>query len=83
MLLSGLWDRKAGIIKPSKEKEDKKMRGYFTAGGYYGMVDGRYLLFSDETEYFEYLANYDRDGLAHMIRELQQVELNKMKEYGV
>ena len=31
------------------------MRGYFTAGGYYGMVDGRYLLFSDETEYFEYL----------------------------
>lgn len=35
------------------------------------------------TEYFEYLANYDRDGLAHMIRELQQVELNKMKEYEV
>lgn len=31
------------------------MRGYFTAGGYYGMVDGRYLLFSDETEYFEYV----------------------------
>jgi hypothetical protein len=55
MLLSGLWDRKAGIIQPSKEKEDMIMRGYFTAGGYYGMVDGRYLLFSDETEYFEYL----------------------------
>ena len=35
------------------------------------------------TEYFEYLANYDIEGLAHMIRELQQVELNKMKEYGV
>ena len=34
-------------------------------------------------EYFEYLANYNIDGLAHMIRELQQVELNKMKEYGV
>ena len=35
------------------------------------------------TEYFEYLANYDIEGLAHMIRELQQVELNKMKEYEV
>ena len=34
-------------------------------------------------EYFEYLANYDIDGLANMIRELQQVEISKMKEYGV
>ena len=31
------------------------MRGYFTAGGYYGMVDGKYLLFSDESEYYEYV----------------------------
>ncbi len=31
------------------------MRGYFTAGGYYGLVDGRYLLFSDESEYYEYI----------------------------
>lgn len=31
------------------------MRGYFTAGGYWGLVDGRYLLFSDETEYYEYV----------------------------
>lgn len=31
------------------------MRGYYTASGYYGLVDGRYLLFSDETDYYEYL----------------------------
>lgn len=30
------------------------MHGYFTAGGYWGLVDGRYLLFADETEYYEY-----------------------------
>ena len=35
------------------------MRGYFTSGGYYGLVDGRYLLFSDESEYYEYLIEED------------------------
>ena len=29
------------------------MRGYFTAGGYYGKVNGRYLLFASESEYYE------------------------------
>lgn len=29
------------------------MRGYFTAGGYYGNVNGRYMLFSSESEYYE------------------------------
>ena len=31
------------------------MKGYYTAQGFFGLVDGRYLLFSDETEYYEYL----------------------------
>ena len=35
------------------------MNGYFTAGGYYGMVNGRYVLFSDESEYFEYVSEED------------------------
>jgi len=35
------------------------MSGYFTAGGYYGMVNGRYVLFSDESEYFEYVSEED------------------------
>lgn len=29
------------------------MRGYFTANGYYGLVNGRYLLFASESEYYE------------------------------
>ena len=34
-------------------------------------------------EYFNYLANYDTKGLATFITELQNIELNKMKEYGI
>ncbi len=29
------------------------MCGYFTAGGYYGNVNGRYMLFSSESDYYE------------------------------
>ena len=29
------------------------MRGYFTASGYYGLMNGRYVLFASESEYFE------------------------------
>lgn len=32
------------------------MRGYYTAGGYRGNVDGRYILFASESDYFEYMA---------------------------
>ena len=31
------------------------MRGYFTTDGYYGLVDGVYMLFSSETDYYEYM----------------------------
>jgi len=29
------------------------MRGYFTASGYYGLVDGEYMLFASEADYYE------------------------------
>lgn len=29
------------------------MKGYFTPNGYYGQVDGRYMLFSSESDYYE------------------------------
>jgi hypothetical protein len=32
------------------------MKGYFTAGGYMGLVEGRYILFASEEDYLEYLA---------------------------
>lgn len=31
------------------------MKGYTTAGGYMGLVDGEYVLFSCEADYEEYL----------------------------
>jgi hypothetical protein len=32
------------------------MKGYFTASGYYGLIDGRYVLFASESDYNDYLA---------------------------
>ena len=33
------------------------MRGYFTAGGFYGMVDGEYRLFASEGDYYDYVSS--------------------------
>ena len=33
------------------------MRGYFTASGYYGLVNGEYRLFASESEYLEQMAD--------------------------
>jgi hypothetical protein len=37
------------------------MRGYFTATGFYGMVDDRYMLFASEAEYYEYMEPNDEE----------------------
>ena len=29
------------------------MKGYYTGSGYFGYVDGRYVLFSSESDYYE------------------------------
>ena len=29
------------------------MRGYFTSGGFYGLVDGAYRLFATESDYYD------------------------------
>lgn len=31
------------------------MKGYHTANGYMGLVDGKYILFASEDDYLEYL----------------------------
>jgi len=31
------------------------MKGYFTANGYMGLVDGKYVLFASEEEYREFV----------------------------
>lgn len=33
------------------------MKGYVTSNGYMGLVDGRYILFATEAEYYEYLTS--------------------------
>ena len=32
------------------------MRGYFTANGYYGLVNGYYRLFASESDYYELMS---------------------------
>jgi hypothetical protein len=32
------------------------MKGYYTENGFMGYVDGRYMLFADESDYEEYYA---------------------------
>lgn len=29
------------------------MKGYYTKDGFYGLVDGRYVLFASESDYYE------------------------------
>jgi len=36
------------------------MKGYTTESGYMGYVDGRYLLFSSENDYIEYMDTEER-----------------------
>ena len=31
------------------------LKGYFTDNGYYGYVDGKYMLFETEEAYYEYM----------------------------
>ena len=42
-----------GTERKRRRKEEMKMRGYYTSTGYYGLVNGRYLLFASESDYFE------------------------------
>ena len=35
------------------------MHGYFTASGYYGLVNGSYRLFASESEYYDMLEGED------------------------
>ena len=43
--------------KQHDSKEVRIMRGYFTANGFYGLVDGSYRLFASESEYYEMMGD--------------------------
>lgn len=34
------------------------MKGYYVADGYMGYVEGRYMLFASDSDYYEYMARY-------------------------
>ena len=42
------------IIK-FKEMEELAMKGFNTGDGYMGLVDGKYILFASESDYYEYM----------------------------
>ena len=33
------------------------MRGYYTANGYYGLINGDYALFASESDYYDFAEN--------------------------
>ena len=38
-----------------KEMEELAMKGFNTVDGYMGLVDGKYILFASESDYYEYM----------------------------
>ena len=44
-----------GAGRSGTGQEVLKMKGYYTANGFYGLVDGRYILFSDENDYYDFM----------------------------
>lgn len=40
------------------------MRGYFTASGFYGQVEGKYMLFASEADYYDYLDADDEEAVS-------------------
>ncbi len=46
-------NEKKAAIAALGTKEESTMRGYFTANGFYGLVNGTYVLFASESDYYE------------------------------
>ena len=40
-------------MRSGKTKELLRMKGYYTSDGFWGMIGGRYVLFSCEADYYE------------------------------
>lgn len=43
------------LNQKEESKEESHMKGYEVAVGYMGYVDGEYMLFASETEYYEFM----------------------------
>ena len=42
-------------IHQMKEEEEPAMKGYSTDNGFMGYVEGRYILFASESDYYDYM----------------------------
>lgn len=45
------------VHKIQKEEEELVMKGYSTENGFMGYVNGRYILFASESDYYDYMEN--------------------------
>lgn len=43
------------LSEQNRQQEVSDMKGYMTASGYMGLVEGRYILFASEEDYREFL----------------------------
>ena len=50
-------------IKAFRKAAVNFMKGYFVTDGYMGLVDGVYRLFADESDYYEYMNDWEISGL--------------------
>ena len=50
-------------VKDFRKAEVDFMKGYFVTDGYMGLVDGVYRLFADESDYYEYMNDWETSGL--------------------
>lgn len=48
-------------LETQERQEVIFMKGYYTAEGYMGLVEGRYFLFACEADYREYLEAYEEE----------------------
>lgn len=39
----------------TQQKEGQQMKGYYTAQGFFGLVNGEYILFSCDSDYYDML----------------------------
>ncbi len=37
-----------------KKEEDIRMKGYYSTSGFFGLIDGVYVLFASESDYSDY-----------------------------
>ena len=50
-------------IKAFRKAAVNFMKVYFVTDGYMGLVDGVYRLFADESDYYEYMNDWEISGL--------------------